>query len=68
MANRIESDKLQNVCKIGCGAETCAYITVAPGKGFTCAKADPYLEAQIRSRLQAGTMQAKGDNCSGNDD
>ena len=66
MKKRISGDKLQNVCKMRCGAETCAFITFAAGEGFTCAKGDASLEAIIRQKLAEGSMNAQGDNCDGN--
>ncbi len=56
-------EHLQNVCKLGQGEVVCAFLTSGPG-GFTCTKGTS-MEDTIRQRLASGSMNAKGDNCSG---
>ncbi len=54
---------LGTVCKSGQGAATCCFIIFGDA-GYQCAK-DSCYEKNIRDRLAAGTMEARGDNCSG---
>lgn len=60
---------LEAVCRIGQGEKCCAYLAmggpVEDLPGWTCAKDMPTIRAAIALRLAAGTMTAKGDNCSG---
>ena len=65
MEKVIPKEKLEKVCKIGQGHETCAFIVGVGKEGFICAKGNPSLEANIRKRLAKGTMNAQGDNCDG---
>ena len=51
------------VCKLGAGKDTCAFLAIAPG-GTRCVKGSG-IEATIRTRLRDGSMGAQGDNCSG---
>ena len=53
----------RSVCRLGDGEATCAFLMF--GGGWLCAKAVPGIAATVRGRLAAGTMVAKGDNCSG---
>jgi hypothetical protein len=50
-------------CKIGQGTDCCAFLMGGPS-GMECAKGTS-VEHTIRGRLQAGTMNARGDNCDG---
>ncbi len=59
----IGDDQLFQVCKYRQADLCCSFLTMAPD-GFECGKGTPS-EAIIRSRREAGTMKAKGDNCSG---
>lgn len=59
----LTKEHLADVCKLGKGAATCSFLTMGGG-GFECAKGTAF-EAAIRQRWAAGTMGAKGDNCSG---
>lgn len=63
--NRINEEKLHRVCKLGCGKETCAFLNFSSQDGFSCAKRDPALEAEVRESLEKGTSRAQGDNCDG---
>lgn len=59
----IPQEYVLNTCKLGQGDECCAYLMAGVG-GITCAKDTP-IEMVILGRLEAGTMNAKGDNCPG---
>lgn len=59
----ISKEHLQNVCRPGQGADTCAYVTMGAG-GYSCAKGTG-IELLILGRLSAGTMKAQGDHCPG---
>lgn len=61
----MNQEHVDNVCRIGQGEACCAYLMM--GNGFECGKGGP-ADRTIRSRLKAGTMTAKGDNCSGHPD
>ena len=54
---------LDDVCLLGHGEATCAFLMLG-GDGFGCAKGTS-AEATIRARLEAGTMNARGNNCDG---
>lgn len=59
---KIELKQVQDVCGLASGETTCAFLTV--GGAWECAKGTG-TEWTIRDRLKAGTMNAKGNNCSG---
>ncbi len=56
----------KTVCKLGQGAVTCSFL-ICGDNGFVCAKSSSF-ESGIRQRLVAGTLEAKGDHCSGSPD
>lgn len=60
---KISEQKLKDVCLLGQGEKTCAFIFCGPD-GFGCSKGTG-IESIIRQRLTAGTMRAQGDNCDG---
>ena len=60
---QLTEQTLKEVCKLGHGVKCCAFICCGPD-GFECLKGTS-LEAAIRQRLAAGTMNAQGDNCDG---
>lgn len=60
----ITKDKVEADCRMGRGAETCRYLAVG-GEGFLCMKHVAETAAYIDSRVAAGTMGARGDNCEG---
>lgn len=51
------------VCQPGQGAQTCRYLTMAPG-GWSCEKLSA-LRNLLDWRVAEGTMIARGDNCEG---
>ena len=59
----LSKNQVDDVCGLGNGEKTCAFLLLGAG-GMECAKRSG-VEKVIRSRLSAGTMVAKGDNCSG---
>ncbi len=63
MSGEIPNGHELSVCRVGEGDATCAFLTF--GSGWLCAKAMPGVMATILGRLDAGTLNAKGDNCSG---
>jgi hypothetical protein len=62
-AAKIPDGHERAICRLGDGEATCAFLTF--GGDWLCAKAMADVAATIRSRLAAGSMVAKGDNCSG---
>lgn len=58
-----DRDRVQDVCKIGQGAECCRYL-MAGGSGFECAKKTSLAEV-LDARVETGSMAARGDNCPG---
>jgi hypothetical protein len=59
----INDAHLATACHPGKGETTCAYLTFGPG-GWCCAKKSD-LQQMIELKLAAGTIRAKGNNCSG---
>ena len=59
----IPDDYVKDTCKLGQGGACCAYLMGGPN-GLECAKGT-HIERVIATRLAAGTMNAKGDNCDG---
>jgi hypothetical protein len=53
----------ETVCKKGRGEMTCSFLGVS-STTYVCLKGSS-MESNIRTRIQEGTMRAKGDNCSG---
>ncbi|MBU0899057.1 MAG: hypothetical protein KKB03_00425 [Nanoarchaeota archaeon] len=61
--NVISEEHLKDVCKLKQGEKTCAFLSFG-SEDFICTKGTN-LEKEIRRRLEAGIMVAKGDNCDG---
>lgn len=59
------SKHVSGVCKIGQMAACCRYLVCGAG-GFECVK-HTELRELLDSRVAAGTMNARGDNCDGQD-
>jgi len=59
---KLDKEHLNDICKMGQGAECCRYIIYDPCVGITCAKL-----TSLKQTLddKAGTMRAKADNCEG---
>ena len=49
----------KEICKLGQGDKCCAFL-VAGADGFCCIKMDYLVNGTILSRLEDGTMNAKG--------
>lgn len=60
----LEWSHVQDVCRIGEGRDCCAYLAMSVD-GFQCAKSSKVVVAAIEKRLAEGSMEARGDNCSG---
>lgn len=58
------SEKIEHVCRIGEGEETCRYLTLSRGV-WTCAKLNQGLKRMLDDRVNAQTIRARGDNCEG---
>ncbi len=59
----IPENYIRETCKLGQGEACCAFLMMGQD-GMECAK-ETGAEGLIRKRLDAGTMNAKGDNCEG---
>jgi hypothetical protein len=62
-AKTVTDEQAKNLCKMGQGDTCCAFL-VAGRNGFACAKGTD-MAGHIHYRLAEGTMNAKGNNCSG---
>lgn len=56
---KLTHDEAKGICKIGKGAECCAFLVMAPS-GFECIKMSYPANGSIHQRLEDGTMNAKG--------
>lgn len=64
MSNEVIDKKhVDEVCKMGKGAECCRYLTCGP-TGFNCEKHSS-MAAHLDSRVKEKTINARGDNCQG---
>ena len=61
--NKISTETLKNVCKIGQGEKCCRYILCSPN-GFECGKLSNQKEI-LDNHVELNLMTAKGDNCKG---
>lgn len=57
---KMSGDEAQSVCKLGKGAECCAFLVCGPA-GFQCIRMAYPTNASIFTRLKDGTMNAKGE-------
>ena len=57
---RMTGDEAKKICKLGKGVECCAFL-VCGSNGFECIRMSYPNNANIFSRLKAGTMNAKGE-------
>jgi len=60
---KISDETLKNICKIGQGDECCRYLACG-ADGFECLKHTPIAKI-LDSRVETGTMSARGNNCEG---
>lgn len=60
----LSSEHVRAICRPGTRA-CCAYLAAYNLPDYFCGKTMPDLRAAIKGRLAAGTMNARGDNCSG---
>lgn len=56
---RMTGDEAKEICRIGQGAECCAFLVVGRN-GFGCIRLFYPVNGIIFSRLEKGTMNAKG--------
>lgn len=54
----------REICLAGRGAACCRYLGAGPN-GLVCLKLDPGLRPYLDQRVALGTINARGDNCSG---
>jgi hypothetical protein len=57
---RMTGDEVKEICKLGKGAECCAFL-VCGSNGFECIRMSYPNNSTIFARLEAGTMNAKGE-------
>jgi len=60
---RIDSNRLQNICRYYQKEKTCKYISLIPN-GFVCVKNTP-LKNILDKRAKDKLMVSQGDNCKG---
>jgi hypothetical protein len=58
----MDARHLNEVCKPGCGAETCSFL-MSSMQGWVCAKMSPGFAQIIEGKRAEGTIRAMGDNC-----
>ena len=58
-----DTEHAKAVCKVGCGHETCRYLTMTRF-GWSCEKLTS-LALVLDRRADRGAMVARGDNCAG---
>ena len=54
------AEEAQQICKLGMGAECCAFLVCGP-EGFECIRMSYPTNSSIFERLKNGTMNAKGE-------
>lgn len=62
MSNKVDDQRLAQICKMGQGEDCCRYLLVHPDDGIICAKLTdwaPIIDARVYQ------MNAKSDNCAG---
>ena len=57
---KMTADEAKEICKLGGGEECCAFL-VCGGGGFECLRMSYPANGSIFSRLENGTMNAKGE-------
>lgn len=57
---RMTGEEAKTICRIGQGSKCCAFL-VAGGNGFECMRMSYPANGSIFGRLEAGTMNAKGE-------
>lgn len=56
----ISNDEAKDICKLGQGEKCCAFLVSGP-EGFECIRMSYPTNMSIFSRLENGTMNAKGE-------
>ena len=57
---RLTNDEAKTICRIGQEEKCCAFLVMAP-EGFECIRRSYPANGSIFSRLEDGTMNAKGE-------
>ena len=57
---KLSTEEAKDICRVGQGEECCAFLVMAPG-GFECIRMSYPMNSNIFSRLEEGTMNAKGE-------
>lgn len=57
---KLSSDEVKEICSLGKGSECCAFL-VCGGEGFECIRMSYPANGSIFTRLEEGTMNAKGE-------
>ena len=57
---KLTDEEVKSICKLGQGPECCAFLVVG-AKGFECIRMSYPANSSIFSRLEKGTMNAKGE-------
>lgn len=57
---KLSGDEAESICKLGQGEHCCAFL-VAGSTGFECIRMSYPMNGTIFARLEAGTMNAKGE-------
>ena len=58
----LSGDEAIRICKLGIGKKCCAFLVLS-SSGFECIRMDYPTNGYIFSRLEEGTMNAKGQGC-----
>ena len=56
----LDADEAKSICRVGQGSECCAFLVMG-GDGFECIRMSYPINATIFTRLEEGTMNAKGE-------
>ena len=57
---KMSGDEAKEICRLGQGEKCCAFLVVG-GNGFECIRMSYPANGSIFSRLEDGTMNAKGE-------
>lgn len=57
---KMSGDEAKAICKLGQGEKCCAFLVCSP-TGFECIRMDYPTNSTIFTRLENGTMKAKGE-------
>lgn len=57
---KLSGDEAENICKLMQGEECCAFLVAGPS-GFECIRMSYPINSSIFTRLEEGTVRAKGE-------